>query len=165
MAWVQRADVDARTYTEDMSTTAETVERGALVIPAGKVGAAPPSPGRALANSPAGRVRHWRARLLASVSEGDVEAVYRSILAAALDRSGLVRDQLAAARLLLEYVVGKPEAVSDPPAGGPGGGGFVFQFSGPVIVAPGGVAQEPPAAGLPAPVIEAVDQAGRSPRA
>ena len=88
----------------------------------------------------AARVRHWRGVLLATVAAGDVQAVYRELLAAALDRSGPRRDQLAAARIFLEYVAGKPEPAGDLEPGPAGRGGFVFRFSGPVLLA-GGVDQ------------------------
>ncbi|MCH7799348.1 MAG: hypothetical protein IID28_13020, partial [Planctomycetes bacterium] len=69
---------------------------------------------------------------MATIRPADLAAVVKSMLDKARD------GDVAAARLLLEYTLGRPERFGvDDQATGMNSPKFVFQFSGPAVIAPG----------------------------
>lgn len=83
-------------------------------------------------NPHAKRIARLRAKLLATIRPADLAAVVKSMLDKARD------GDVAAARLLLEYTLGRPDRSGvDDQATGMSSPKFVFQFSGPAMIAPG----------------------------
>ena len=84
----------------------------------------------ATGNPHAKRIARLRSKLLATIRPADLAAVVESMLDKARD------GDVAAARLLLEYTLGRPErfGVDETGTGTPK---FLFQFSGPAVIAPG----------------------------
>lgn len=94
-----------------------------LTAPLPETGTMRDSTGRFITGNPggpgnphAGRVARLRARLLSAVGEGDIDDLVSAMLERA--RGG----DIAAARLLLEYTIGKPASAPDPGGDAPGGG-------------------------------------------
>ncbi len=86
----------------------------------------------ATGNPHAKRIARLRSKLLATIRPADLAAVVKSMLDKARD------GDVAAARLLLEYSLGRPERFGvDDQATGMNSPRFVFQFSGPAVIAPG----------------------------
>lgn len=86
----------------------------------------------ATGNPHAKRIARLRTKLLATIRPADLAAVVKSMLDKARD------GDVAAARLLLEYSLGRPERFGvDDQLTGTDSPKFVFQFSGPAVIAPG----------------------------
>lgn len=86
----------------------------------------------ATGNPHAKRIARLRSKLLATIRPADLAAIVKSMLDRARD------GDVAAARLLFEYTLGRPERSHvDDQATGMNSPRFVFQFSGPAVIATG----------------------------